>query len=281
MIAKWTARPLVVALIVCSTALAAHGATIVVTASVTRDGAPAADAVVTLREAILSINAGADLNADVTANRTGTYGTSDTINFAFNGGGVIPLAAAQGTLTVTRTVAIQGYTETTFLVAGVGPNSAVTGDNSTHTVLISGGAVGFAGDCLAISGQTANGTVVRGVVFDSCPASGLSITNSQNNVIAGDFFGTDSAGNFAASAANGTGVSIVAGAGQNISGNQLGGPNPADRNTISGNTTRNFQIFNSGGTASNIIVQHNYVGLNAAGIPTVTGNGQGYMISDL
>src|SRR2546423_4148814 len=186
MIAKWTARPLVVALIVCSTALAAHGATIVVTASVTRDGAPAADAVVTLREAILSINAGADLNADVTANRTGTYGTSDTINFAFNGGGVIPLAAAQGTLTVTRTVAIQGYTETTFLVAGVGTNSAGTGDNSTHTALISGGAVGFAGDCLAISGQTANGTVVRGVVFDSCPASGLSITNSQNNVIAGD-----------------------------------------------------------------------------------------------
>ena len=286
MIAKWTARPLVAALILCSTALAAHGATITVTktgTAIQRDGAPAVDGQVTLREAIQSINNGADLNGDVTANRTGTYGTSDTINFAYSGGGVIQLDATQGTLTVTKTVDIEGYTESAFLIGpGTYSNSAVTGNNSNHTVLISGGSVGFTGDCLAITGQTANGTVVRGVVFDSCPGSALSITNSQNNVIAGDFFGTDSAGNFAASAGNATGVSISAAiAADNISGNQLGGPNPADRNVISGNTSRNILIFNNGGTANNIIVQNNYVGLNAAGTTTVTGNGQGMLMSDL
>ena len=37
---------------------------------------------VSLREAINSTNAGADFNADVTANRTGAYGSNDTIVFA-------------------------------------------------------------------------------------------------------------------------------------------------------------------------------------------------------
>jgi hypothetical protein len=35
-------------------------------------------ALTTLREAITSINAGADVNADVTLTRVGAYGTNDT-----------------------------------------------------------------------------------------------------------------------------------------------------------------------------------------------------------
>src|SRR5690242_13941302 len=90
---------------------AAHAATILVTA---KTDVVAADGVVTLREAINSINAGADVNADVTANRTGAaYGTNDTINFNYPGGGVIPLANALGVLTITKTVAIMGFTQPT------------------------------------------------------------------------------------------------------------------------------------------------------------------------
>src|SRR2546430_15162371 len=59
---------------------AAHGATILVT---TRTDVIAVDGVVTLREALNSINAGADVNADVTANRVGSYGASDTLTFNF------------------------------------------------------------------------------------------------------------------------------------------------------------------------------------------------------
>src|SRR5207302_8244768 len=47
----------------------------------------AVDALATLREAITSINNGADVNADVTANRTGAYGTNDTIDFTIAGTG--------------------------------------------------------------------------------------------------------------------------------------------------------------------------------------------------
>ena len=38
-----------------------------------------ADGAVTLREAIMSLNAGSDINADVTAGKTGAYGVNDTI----------------------------------------------------------------------------------------------------------------------------------------------------------------------------------------------------------
>lgn len=260
---------------------AAHAATITVTeGGVIRDGAPTANGFVTLREAIVSINNGADINVDVTANRVGAYGASDTINFNYPGAGVISLAAAQGGLTITKTMAIMGFTE----LGGVA-NSAVTGDNSTHSVLISGFSLAAGIDCLTISGQASSGTVVRGVVFDQCSASALAITNSKNNVIAGDFFGTDSAGNFNALSPNGTGIAIAANAGtDDISGNQIGGPNAADRNVISGNTTREMLIVNSGGATAvttGIIVQNNYIGMNAAGTTAVAGSQQGIRLSDI
>src|SRR5207302_10563371 len=47
---------------------------------------PAVVGKVSLREAIVSIDAGADLNADVTANRVGNYGTNDTIIFNIGNG---------------------------------------------------------------------------------------------------------------------------------------------------------------------------------------------------
>ena len=57
------------------------------TITVTSAGdAIAADSGVTLREAITSINNGADLNADVVA--SGAYGTNDTIEFNIPGAGV-------------------------------------------------------------------------------------------------------------------------------------------------------------------------------------------------
>jgi hypothetical protein len=43
----------------------------------------AVDGLVTLREAMASVNAGANVNADVVA--VGAYGSSDTINFAIPG----------------------------------------------------------------------------------------------------------------------------------------------------------------------------------------------------
>jgi hypothetical protein len=258
---------------------ATQGATILVTS---RTDVIAVDGVVTLREALNSINAGADVNADVTANRSGAaYGTSDTLTFNFvGGGGVIPLANALGPLTITKTVNIMGFTQPTALA-----NSAATGDNSNHQIVVSGFLLNAGVDCMDITGQPSSGTQIRGFVFDQCPAAGIAITNSKNNVIAGDFFGTDSAGNFSAGAGNTTGLSIAANAGtDDISGNQIGGPNPADRNVISGNTTREMLIGNFGGATAvttGIFVQNSYIGMNAAGTTAVTGSQQGIFLSDI
>ena len=68
----------------------AEAATITVTG--TGDGI-VVDGVVTLREAIASINAGANVNADVVAVGT-PYGTGDLISFAIPGAGVHTIALA-------------------------------------------------------------------------------------------------------------------------------------------------------------------------------------------
>src|SRR5438309_37657 len=73
----------------------------------------AVDGSVSLREAILSIDQGSNVNADV--NAAGPYGSSDTIHFAITGTGVqsIPLGSTGlGALpALTRPVLIDGYTQ--------------------------------------------------------------------------------------------------------------------------------------------------------------------------
>ena len=64
------------------------------------------DADVTLREAIVSINNGADVNDEVTANRAGVYGTNDTIVFQGGLTGTITLGGTE--LPITAAMAING-----------------------------------------------------------------------------------------------------------------------------------------------------------------------------
>lgn len=71
------------------------------------------NAKVTLREAIASIDAGADVNADVTAARTGSYGTSDAIHFAI-GSGVKTISPASPLPFISKTMTIDGSTQPGF-----------------------------------------------------------------------------------------------------------------------------------------------------------------------
>src|SRR5215467_11958206 len=92
------------------------------------------DGVVTLREAITSINNAADLNADVTANRTGTYGTSDTINFNISGAGVHTISPTTTALpSITKSVLIDGYSQ-----PGASVNTLAVGDNAVLLIEING-----------------------------------------------------------------------------------------------------------------------------------------------
>src|SRR5262249_39608392 len=86
-------------------------ATITVT---TTAGDSAVDGTVSLREAILSINAGANINADVVA--VGVYGVNDTIHFNISASGTVQTINVGGTgngalPALIKPMTISGYSE--------------------------------------------------------------------------------------------------------------------------------------------------------------------------
>jgi CSLREA domain-containing protein len=97
-VASFTALLLVVV-----NATGAFAATVTVTT--TTDESNATDGQVSLREAIQSINNGTDTGADVTAHRTGTYGTNDTVVVPANAN---HYALSAGEISITKQLVIQG-----------------------------------------------------------------------------------------------------------------------------------------------------------------------------
>jgi hypothetical protein len=118
----------------------------------------------------------------------------------------------------------------------------------------------FSGAGLKLQGgsSTVRGIVVRGM------NTGISVESSGNHV-EGCYVGTDVTGTVAA--ANGTGVSIQAGA----NGNTIGGSSAAQRNVISGNATGIALVNNSGN-----VVQGNFIGTTADGTAAL-GNSEGIL----
>lgn len=94
----------------CLAASSGSAATITVTS--TGDSLNA-DGSTTLREAIVSINNGSDVNADVTATRSGAYGTDDAIHFLI-GSGPQMISVSFALPVITKTVALDGTTQPGF-----------------------------------------------------------------------------------------------------------------------------------------------------------------------
>ena len=143
----------------------------------------AVDGKVTLREAITSINNGANVNSDVVA--VGAYGTNDTIVFNIPGSGVQTINVTGSPLpSITRPVVIDGTTQTT--------NNGDTNPGIFGT----GGTVGVGPDGVAGSGdELALPTVNRPEVeIHGTNAIGSGLTISANNVVIRGFaifgFGT-------------------------------------------------------------------------------------------
>lgn len=221
----------------------------------------AVDGAVTLREAITSINSGANVNADVVA--TGTYGSGDTIHFGIPGAG--PHTILVGALplpTLNLPVVIDGYSE-----PGSSANTLVTGDDAVLNIVLQGTTAGVHGLTFF---QGASGSTVRGLVLQG---HFFAIQLQASNVtVAGNFIGTDAAGGSAAG--NAVGINITNG---NLGNNTLGGAAPADRNLISGNSGSaiiiNSQLPNS--------VLGNYIGVNAAGTAALANAGAGIVFGSL
>src|SRR5262249_35440308 len=104
---------------------------------------------------------------------------------------------------------------------------------------------------------------------------GVLIENSSNNVVVGNYIGTDRDGT-AALGNRGAGVFIaadIAGAGD-ASNNRIGGTMAGERNVISGNGT-GVAIQGGGGMlAADNVVQGNYIGTDRTSA-AVLGNGVG------
>lgn len=188
----------------------------------------ALDGNVTLREAITSINAGANANLDVAA--VGLYGLNDTIKFNIPGAGPHTITL-DGTLPdISKPMTIDGYTQGAGTASPATANTDADRSNAVLKIVLAGNRSPFNPFGLTIA--TSN-TTIKGLVINDFSDSGIRVKAHFlwiNNKIQGNFIGTNAAGTAAALNSR-DGVYLDAGA----TGTTIGGTNPADRNVIAGN----------------------------------------------
>jgi CSLREA domain-containing protein len=238
-----------VALLVClgAAALAAHARAATFTVNSTGDAGDALlDGVCATGGGVCTLRAAIE-----EANNTGIL---DNIHFSIGGGGVQTIGVG-ASLFATRPVNIDGTTQPGF--AG------------TPLIVLNGCASATVFD---INGASSSGSTIRSLVIHGCNGAAIRLVGSSNNVVAGNYVGTNQAGT--AAVANAVGVFV--GFSGTATNNRIGGTAVADRNVISGNTVDGIQIFDSGATAN--LVQGNYIGLNAAGNAAIPNGSQGVAI---
>lgn len=237
---------------------AANGATITVTGT---GDTIAVDGLVTLREAITSINNAANINGDVTG--VGTYGTNDTINFNIAGAGVKTINVVGLSLPqIQEPVTINGYSQ-----PGAAANTLANADNAVILVELNGTGAGAGVNGLTLVPGSDQSTI-RGLAVNRFAGNGIRILSAGNTIV-GNFVGVNAAGT--TRMPNGTfpntGDGIrVEGLGFNL----IGSSALADRNVVSGNAVNGIHIQGSVNfPATGNFVQGNFVGVAADGKSSV------------
>lgn len=194
----------------------------------------------------------------------------DVITFGIPGSGVQTIRPAMALPAITDAVLIDGYSQPGAKSNTVSINNsdpAKRGLNGTLLIELSGPA----GGAPAMSGLTitGNGSTVRGLVINGFANSGI-VVSGDNNVIAGNYIGTNAAGTAAASNGN-WGVRIENGGSENVVGTNSDGVGDAsERNLISGNSFAGMTVVGEGSDGN--IVAGNLIGTDASGM-TAVGNG--------
>jgi BACON domain-containing protein/S-layer family protein len=164
--------------------------------------------------------------------------------------------------TATQQLTINGYTQ-----PGASPNTQASGNDAVLRIELDGSAsTVMNGLDISAGSSTVRGLVVNGFVRQSGGGggSGIVLQTNGSNRVEGCFLGTDPSGTLAQG--NGEyGVKI-----QSSSNNMIGGPNPAERNLISGNGNSGqggggVGITSTGVEPTGNLVQGNFIGTNAAG----------------
>ena len=249
----------------------------VITVTGTGDAINATDGVVTLREAITAANGNKNIS-DVVG--VGAYG-ADTIAFDIPGSGVHTIAPTSPLPIITDPVTIDGYTQ-----PGSAPNTNPVGQGLNGNLLIeidgeNAGNVRFG----MINIETGDSTV-RGLVINRTQGVKIGLNGSTgNNLIEGNYLGTDTTGTMSFPGFSTGSVDRVHGVSMETVGNTIGGTTPAARNLISGNTgssdtTGAYGIRANGSFPANIdtFVQGNLIGTDVTGTKAL-GNGSGGVLA--
>ena len=175
-------------------------------------------------------------------------GGADTIDFNIAGAGVKTINVMSALPAITGTVVIDGTTQPGFA--------------STPLIEIDGQTQSYEGLYLDTG---SDGSTIKGLAINHFMRAIL-INTSSNNVVVGNFLGTDATGTVAKP--NWAGVAT------RTSNNIIGGTSAADRNIISGNSVDGIQITGASGGSGNVVMG-NYIGLDVTGTVDLGNTNQG------
>jgi hypothetical protein len=180
------------------------------------------------------------------------------IEFNIPGTGVKTISPTSPLPILNQRIFINGYSQ-----PGASVNTLATGNNAVLLIELNGMNAGAAANGLSINAAQCD---IAGLIINRFGNYGISVS-SANNVIRGNFIGTNAAGT--AALGNMIGVGVANGS----AGNLIGGSGAATRNVISGNTSIGIALRGTGNT-----VKNNYVGTNASGTAAVGNTGPGVEI---
>jgi CSLREA domain-containing protein len=183
---------------------------------------------------------------------------ADIIAFNIPGAGVKTITPLTPLPDITDPVTIDGYTQ-----PGASENTLAVGDNAVLLIELDG--------ISAVSSRglniMTNDSTIRGLIIHRFSRSGIVIF-ANNNLIEGNFIGTDSSGTVDFGNAF-YGVAL-----SGADGNVIGGAAPASRNLISGNNFSGF-IIEAG---QNNQVMGNYVGTDKNGTGDLGNSSDGIVV---
>ena len=233
----------------------------VITVTSAGDTIGAADGSVSLREAIMAANT----DKPVGNAPAGSPGLN-TIAFDIPGAGLHTISPTSPLPDITAPLIIDGYTQ-----PGSSPNTNPVGQglNAVPQIELNGANAGEL--TFGLIHITGGGSTVEGLIINRTDGPKIEIDNGGNNIIEGNFIGTDATGSAAfpppvqGNLTRGFDGVFV----EFSNGNIIGGPLPADRNLISANVVAaGVGIENSTGN----FVEGNLIGTDVSGTHAL-GNG--------
>ncbi|HKI19204.1 MAG TPA: hypothetical protein VKA15_15065 [Isosphaeraceae bacterium] len=234
------------------------------TADSVNDGAQ-----VTLRAAIESIDADADVNPAVTANRVGPYlggnPSPDEIVFDIAGSGVHTIDLTSALPAISEPMIIDGYTQ-----PGASPNTDPTGEGLNSLLLIEIDAANAGYLPSGVLDLAAGDSTVRGLVINQAQGPDIELYGGSGNLIEGDFLGTDASGTQIFPPNSSSGGTLDGIYLKSSTCNTIGGTAAADRNLISGNGDNGVEIPLYLDTDN--LIQGNLIGTDITGTKAL-GNG--------